>query len=151
MAAPRSAAWAGSSEIKASAWPVEERRSSRGSPPHPAKKTAERRRQLERRRRFSVLVVVPVLLMLGSIYLHTVSAGLGAKVANLEERIGRAEARSEALGVQVSELSAPGRIRNLAEEDLRMKGPGGADMKVYGSDGEDGTENGGEGVSERSP
>lgn len=140
-----------SSGVEAAAWPVEERRPSRGASPFPAKKTAERRRQLERRRRFSVLVVVPVLLMLGSIYLHTVSASLGEKSASLEERIGQAEARGEALGVRVSELSAPGRIRALAEEDLDMKGPEGADFKSYSGDGEDGRQNGGEGVSERSP
>lgn len=149
MAAPRSVGWARAA--RTGAWPVEERRPSRGAGLHPAKKTAERRRQLERRRRFSVLVVVPVLLMLGSIYLHTVSAGLGEKTANLEERIGRAEARSESLGVRVSELSAPGRIRALAEVDLRMKEPDGADFRVYGNDGEDGKEDGGEKITEESP
>ena len=37
-----------------------------------------------RRRRFALLVVVPVLLMLGSVYLHTVAAGLDSRAAELD-------------------------------------------------------------------
>jgi len=104
-----------------------------------------RRKAAGRRRRFAVLVVVPVLLMLGSVYVHTVSDGLGSKVADLKERVARAEGEGEKLEVRVAELSGPGRIRSLASEELQMREPGGADMKVYFSHGEDGTPNGEEG------
>jgi hypothetical protein len=106
------------------------------------------RRKAARRRRFAVLVVVPVLLMLGSVYMHTVSAGLGGKVADLEGRVARAEGEGEKLEVRVAELSGPGRIRSLASEELQMREPGGADMKVYAKHGEDGTPNGEEGQGE---
>jgi cell division protein FtsL len=89
-----------------------------------------------------MLVVVPVLLMLGSVYLHTVSAGLGGKVAGLQEQVARAEAEGEKLEVRVAELSGPGRIRSLAADELHMREPGGADMKLYDKHGEDGTPNG---------
>jgi cell division protein FtsL len=105
---------------------------------------AARRKAVGRRRRFAVVVVVPVLLMLGSVYLHTVSAGLTGKVAYLEERLARTEAEGERLEVRVAELSAAGRIRQLAAEELGMQDPSGADFKVYDRDGEDGTRNGGE-------
>ena len=96
------------------------------------------------RRRFAVLVVVPVVLMLGSVYLHTVSAGLTGEVAGLEERLARAEAEGERLEVRVAELSGAGRIRSLAAEKLGMQDPSGADLEVYDENGEDGTRNGGE-------
>ncbi len=105
---------------------------------------AARKNAAERRRRFAVTVLVPVLLMLGSVYLHTVSAGLTGKVAGLEERLARAEAEGERLEVRVAELSGAGRIRSLAAEKLGMQDPSGADLEVYGEDGEDGTRNGGE-------
>ena len=89
-------------------------------------------------------VLVPVLLMLGSVYLHTVSAGLAGGVSNLEERLVRAEAEGEKLGVRVAELSGAGRIRSLAAEKLGMQDPSGADLRVYDQDGEDGTRDGGE-------
>jgi cell division protein FtsL len=101
-----------------------------------------RRRAAARRRRFAVLVVVPVLLMLGSVYIHTISDALGGRVADLEQRVGRAEAEGENLEVRVAELSGPGRIRSLASEELQMREPGGADMKVYATHGEDGRPNG---------
>jgi cell division protein DivIC len=91
-----------------------------------------------------VIVVLPVLLMLGSVYLHTVSAGLTGKVAGLEARLARAEAEGERLGVRVAELSGAGRIRTLAAEKLGMRDPRAADLEVYESDGEDGTRDGGE-------
>jgi cell division protein FtsL len=106
--------------------------------------TAARKKAAGRRRRFAVIVVVPVLLMLGSVYLHTVSAGLTGKVAGLEERLARVEAEGERLEVRVAELSGAGRIRSLAAEKLGMQDPSGADLEVYGEDGEDGTRNGGE-------
>src|SRR3712207_5454822 len=81
------------------AWPAWERA--------PAKKKAgsERRRAQGRKRRFAVLVVVPVLLMLGSIYLHTVSAGLEGRAAALEQELDTARAQGERLEVDVAKLS----------------------------------------------
>ena len=105
---------------------------------------AARKKAAGRRRRFAVIVVVPVLLMLGSVYLHTVAAGLTGKVAGLEERLARAEAEGERLEVRVAELSGAGRIRSLAAEKLDMRDPRGQDLEVYDNDGEDGTRNGGE-------
>ena len=93
-------------------------------------------------RRFAVLVVVPVSLMLGSVFVHTISDALGGRVADLEERVARAEAQGEKLEVRVAQLSGPGRIRSLASEKLQMRQPGGADMKVYARHGEDGRPNG---------
>jgi cell division protein FtsL len=105
---------------------------------------ARRKKSAGRRQRFAVVVVVPVLLMLGSVYLHTVAAGLADRVAGLEERLARAEAEGERLEVRVAELSGAGRIRSLAAKKLGMQDPKGADLEVYGEDGEDGTRNGGE-------
>ncbi|MCA1687451.1 MAG: hypothetical protein LC714_02385 [Actinobacteria bacterium] len=105
---------------------------------------AARKKAAGRRRRFAVIVVVPVVLMLGSVYLHTVSAGLTGEIAGLEERLARAEAEGERLGVRVAELSRADRVRSLAAEKLEMRDPSGADLKVYNKDGEDGTRNGGE-------
>jgi cell division protein FtsL len=105
--------------------------------------TPAREKAVGRRWRFAVVVVVPVLLMLGSVYLHTVSAGLMGKAAGLEERLARAEAEGERLEVRVAELSGAGRIRSLAVERLGMQDPSGADLEVYGEDGEDGKRDGG--------
>jgi cell division protein FtsL len=96
------------------------------------------------RRRFAALVVVPVVLMLGSVYLHTVAAGLTGEVAGLEERLVRAEAEGERLEIRVAELSRAGRIRSIAAQRLHMREPRGADLEVYDEVGEDGTRNGGE-------
>ena len=112
------------------------------APGEVGRRRAAARRAAARRRRFAVLVVVPVLLMLGSVYIHTVSDALGGRVADLEERVARAEAEGEKLEVRVAELSGPGRIRSLASEELQMREPGGADMKVYARHGEDGKPNG---------
>jgi cell division protein FtsL len=106
--------------------------------------TAARKKAAARRRRFAVLVVVPVLLMLGSVYLHTVSAELAGRAAGFEERLARAEAEGERLGVRVAEMSRADRIRSLAAEKLEMRDPSGADLEVYREDREDGTSNGGE-------
>jgi hypothetical protein len=112
------------------------------APGEVARRRAAARRAAARRRRFAVLVVVPVLLMLGSVYIHTISDALDGRVADLEQRVGRAEAEGEKLEVRVAELSGPGRIRSLASEELQMREPGGADMKVYATHGEDGRPNG---------
>ncbi len=92
------------------------------------------------RRRFAVLVVVPVLLMLGSVYLHTVAAGLEGRTAELESGLDAARAEGQRLEVRVAELSAADRIRPLAAEKLGMRAPGSEDLQVYGRDGEDGTQ-----------
>jgi cell division protein FtsL len=105
---------------------------------------AARRKASGRRRRFAVVVVIPVLLMLGSVYLHTVSAGLTDKVASLDERLAQVKAEGERLEVRVAELSGAGRIRPIAIEKLGMKDPGGANLKVYDVDREDGARDGGE-------
>ena len=94
--------------------------------------------------RFAVVVVIPVLLMLGSVYLHTVSAGLTDKVASLDERLAQVKAEGERLEVRVAELSGAGRIRPIAIEKLGMKDPRGANLKVYDVDREDGARDGGE-------
>jgi len=91
-----------------------------------------------------VLVVVPVLLMLGSVYLHTVAAGLEGKVAGLEESLDGARAEGERLDVRVAELSRAERIRPLATEKLGTRDPGSEELRVYGREGDDGTHNRGE-------
>ena len=101
------------------------------------------RKAAGRRRRFAVVVVIPVLLMLGSIYLHTVSAGLTGRATSLEERLDQIRAEGERLEVRVAELSGADRIRPLAIEKLGMKDPGG-DLEVYDVDREDGTRYGGQ-------
>lgn len=118
------------------AWPVRKR--------GPDRRPEGGRKAAGRRRRFVGLVVVPVLLMLGSVYLHTVAAGLDGRAAGLEERLDAARAEGERLDVRVAELSGAGRIRPLATEKLGMRDPGSNDLEVYGRVGEDGTPNGGE-------
>lgn len=116
-------------------------------PARPVRKRAPDRRPLDavgRRRRFAVLVVVPVLLMLGSVYLHTAAADLDGRVAELEDDLDRARAEGQRLEVRVAELSRPGRIRPLAAETLGMRDPGSGDLRVYGREGEDGTQSWGE-------
>ena len=103
-----------------------------------------RRKAAGRRQRFAAIVVVPVLLMLGSVYLHTVSAGLTGRVAYLEEQLAQTRGEGERLEVRVAELSRANRIRTFAVEKLGMQDPRGADLKVYDGDGEDGVHDGGE-------
>jgi cell division protein FtsL len=92
-----------------------------------------------------VLVVVPVLLMLGSVYVHTVAARLGNEVVRLEEEKKEAESETERLEVRITELSEPGRIRALARGDLGMRDPNGEDLETYdGTDGEGVVDGGGE-------
>lgn len=83
-----------------------------------------------------VVLVVPVLLMLGSVYTHTVASQLGAEVVRLKEEKTRAESEGERLDVRLTELSEPGRIRTLARENLGMRDAG-KDLTIYGGDGED--------------
>ncbi len=112
-------------------------------PARPVRTRGPDRRSLDavgRRRRFALLVVVPVLLMLGSVYLHTVAADFEGKVAQLEDGLDRARAEGQRLEVRVAELSRAGRIRPLAAEKLGMRDPGSENLKVYGRDGEDGTQ-----------
>ena len=101
-----------------------------------------RRRAAIRRRRFLALVVVPVLLMLGNVYVHAISSRLDARVQDLRQQQARMQAQGEKLDVRVARLSRPQRIRTLARTELGMKDPGGNEMKVYvvgrkiGEDGE---------------
>ena len=116
-------------------------------PARPVRKRGPDRRPRDvvgRRRQFAVLVVVPVLLMLGSVYLHTVSAGLTGRVALLEERLAQTRAEGERLEFRVAELSRADRVRPLAAEKLGMRDPGGKDLKPYEVDREDGVRDGGE-------
>src|SRR5918912_618342 len=101
-----------------------------------------RRKAAGRRRRFAMLVVVPVLLMLGSVYLNTLAAGLDARTAELEVRLDRAREVGERLEVKVAELSGAERIRALAAEKLGMHEPKSTTLKVYGVRAEDGENNG---------
>jgi hypothetical protein len=78
------------------AWPVRKRLPDRS--PH----RALRQKAAARRRRFAMLVVVPVLLMLGSVYLHTVATGLDTRAAELGVKIDRATDEGERLKVRVA-------------------------------------------------
>jgi cell division protein FtsL len=88
-----------------------------------------------------MIVVVPVLLMLGSVYLHTVAAGLDVRAGDLEVRLDRVREEGERLEVRVAELSGAGRIREHAAEKLGMHEPKSSALKVYGDKVEDGTNN----------
>ena len=94
---------------------------------------------------FAVLVV-PVLLMLGSVYVHTVAVVHGEEVARLEEEKASVEDEGERLEVQITELSEPKRIRTLAREKLQMRDPEGKDLGIetQGSDRKDVANEGGE-------
>jgi cell division protein FtsL len=117
-------------------------------PAWPAQKNARGRSQdstrkaADRRRRFAMLVVVPVLLMLGSVYLNTLAAGLDARTAELEVRLDRAREVGERLEVKVAELSGAERIVALAAEKLGMHEPKSNTLKVYGVRAEDGKNDG---------
>lgn len=89
-------------------------------------------------RAFAVLVIVPVLLMLGSIYTHAAADGLSGKVAEMDQRREMAEVRQENLDLRLTGLTAPERVRAEARE-LGLRDPVG-NLKVYGSQGEDGTD-----------
>ncbi len=96
-----------------------------------------RRDQGLRRRRFVFFVVVPVLLMLGSIYLHTMSAGLESRVSELQGQRAELGAQKERLEIDVSRASSPERVRSLAREN-GLRTPATGDLKVYKA--EDGTQ-----------
>ena len=117
------------------AWPVEKRA------PDRSPERALRRKAAGRRRRFAMLVVIPVLLMLGSVYLHSVAAGLDSRAAEVRAKLGRAEDEGKRLEVRVTELSGSARIRELAGK-LGMKQPGSDVLRVYGNQAEDGTHDG---------
>ena len=104
-----------------------------------------------RRRQFAVLVVVPVLLMLGSVYLHTVATSLEGRIAELEGDLDEARAEGQRLEVRVAQLSRAERIRPLAAEKLSMRAPGSEDLQFYGREGEDGTRSRGEEEGGRPP
>lgn len=103
-----------------------------------------RRSEARRRRSFIFIVLVPVLLMLGSVYLHTVAAETQRTTDALEENISEAAARREALGVREAELSGAERIRSAARDDLGMRDPGAKDFRAYSGDVEDGNSGGSE-------
>ena len=109
------------------AWPAPSR-----APQKPPER-ASRRKAAGRRRRFAMLVVVPVLLMLGSVYLHTVSAGLEARATDLGVELGRIQDKGERLQVRVTELSGSARIRELAGK-LGMRQPDSDALRVYGDE-----------------
>ena len=101
-----------------------------------------RQKAAGRRRRFGLMVVVPVLLILGSVYLNTVAAGLDARAAALDVRLDKATEVGERLEVRVAKLSGAERIRALAAEKLGMHEPKSTTLKVYGERAEDGKNNG---------
>jgi cell division protein FtsL len=119
------------------AWPARERA------PHRSPGRTLRKKAAGRRRRFALLVVVPVLLMLGSVYLHTVAAGLDARAAELGVQLSRSRDEGERLQVRVTELSGSARIRELAGK-LGMRQPDSGALQVYGTRGkaEDGKQDG---------
>ncbi len=112
---------------------------------------AARKKAAGWRRGFAVIVVVPVLLMLGSVYLHTVAAGLEGRIAELEGDLDEARAEGQRLEVRVAQLSRAERIRPLAAEKLGMRAPGSEDLQFYGREGEDGTRSRGEEEGGRPP
>lgn len=81
------------------------------------------------------VLVMPVLLMLGSVYVHTVAAAHSAEAASLEEEKARAEDEGKRLEVKITELSEPGRIRALARDKLQMRDPDGKDLRIQASEG----------------
>ena len=121
MAAPQR--WYRSTLPTEPAWPAR-------APEKPAVRRSRQRSARGQKRRFAVVVVVPVLLMLGSVYLHTVAGGLEGRAAELEGRIDAARAEGERLEVDVAKLSAADRVRPLAREKLGMRDAGSADVEV---------------------
>ena len=119
------------------AWPLQER-----APERLRDRSLEQKAAGRRRRLFAMLVVVPALLMLGSVYLYTVAAELDTRAADFEVRLDRAREEGERLEVKVAELSGARRIRALAAEKLGMHEPKSTTLKVYGDKAEDGKNNG---------
>ncbi|MGI8649213.1 MAG: hypothetical protein ACR2KW_02375 [Rubrobacter sp.] len=85
------------------------------------RESQERRLAARRRRSFVFFVLIPTMLLLGSVYLHNVAADTEERITALQERIDQADSRYEQLGVREAELSNPERIRTLAEDDYGMK------------------------------
>ncbi len=81
-----------------------------------------------------VVLVTPVLLMLGSVYVHTVASEFKGETARLEQEKAEAESEGERLELRVTELSEPAWIRSLAKDKLGMRDPG-KDLETYGSEG----------------
>ena len=100
-----------------------------------------RKKAAGRRRRFAVTVLVPVLLMLGSVYLHTVSAGLDARATELGVQLGSVQDKGERLQVRVTELSGSARITELAGK-LGMRQPESDSLRVYGNESRNKAEDG---------
>jgi len=75
--------------------------------------------------------VLPVLLMLGSVYAHVAAAKISAEADRLAEKKAVVEAEAERLQVRVEELSGPERIRREAREDLGMRDPNGKEITDY--------------------
>ena len=123
--------------------PVQKRPEGRGDSKEATGRVG-RRGAWKGRRAFVVLVVVPVLLMLGSVYVHNVAAGLKGETARLEEEKARGDSEGERLDVRITELSEPQRIRAMARTQLQMRDPGGKELEAYGRDGEDVANGGGE-------
>ncbi len=94
------------------------------------------------------MVVVPAVLMLGSVFTHTVATDLQARVSELEAQNSRTGVERETLDVRVAELSSPDRIRELARRDLHMRDPDGKDIRVLDVNGEDVSLHGGEQATE---
>jgi len=91
----------------------------------------ERVRAARARRRFVALVVLPALLMLGSVYAHVTAGALSAEAARLEEERAAALVEAERLQLRVEEAAGPERVREAARRDLGMTDPTGEDMRVY--------------------
>jgi cell division protein FtsL len=125
--------------------PTQEARPAEKRTPDRPQVRSLKRKAAGRRRRFAMIVVVPVLLMLGSVYLHTVAAGLDARATELGVQLGRAQDEGDRLQVKVTELSGSARIRELAGK-LGMSQPDSGALKVYGNESrgkaEDGTHDG---------
>ena len=118
------------------AWPAQRRTRERSQDRSLEQKAAGRRR------RFAMLVVVPVFLMLGSVYLHAVAAGLDTRAAGLAAKLDRAIEEGERLEVRVAELSGAGRIRALAAKKFGMHEPESTTLKIYADKAEDGKQDG---------
>jgi cell division protein FtsL len=86
--------------------------------------------------------------MLGSVYLHTVAAGLTERVDELEAKNAKTSVEGEKLAVEVAKTSSPDRILELARHELGMRDPDGKALKVYGKTGEDVPPYGGEQAKE---
>jgi cell division protein FtsL len=76
-------------------------------------------------------VVLPVLLMLGSVYAHVAATRMSDEADRLAEEKAVVEAEAERLQVRVEELSGPERIRREAREDLGMRDPNGKEIRDY--------------------